>query len=72
MRETAVLGGGWGKHLSGPSESRRLKCPQTQIQTRIQIKIQIQTQIGKIHSKPPGKLLTVNLGQYKLETMLEL
>ena len=30
------------------------------------------TQIPKIHMKPIGKVLTVNLGQYKLETMLEL
>ena len=60
------------KHSSGPSENRLLKCPQTQIQTRIQVKIQIQTQIRKVHSKPPGKVPTVNLRQYKLETMLEL
>ena len=31
----------------------------------------IQTQIHKLSSKPPGKVLTVNLGQYKMETMLE-
>ena len=30
------------------------------------------TQIPKIHSKPPGKVLTVNIGHNKLETMLEL
>ena len=43
------------------------KCPQTQIQTQIGI----QTQIQKLSCNPPGKVLTVNLGQYKMETMLE-
>ena len=31
----------------------------------------LKTQIPKIHLKPPGKVLTVNLGHYTLETMLE-
>ena len=47
------------------------KCPQTQIQTRIQTQIHIQTQISKLNPKPHGKVLTVNLGQQKPETMLE-
>ena len=46
-----------------------LKCPQTQIQTRIQTRIQ--TQIHKLSSNPPGKVLTVILGQYKMEAMLQ-
>ena len=29
----------------------------------------IQTQIRKIHLRPPGKVLTMNLGQHKLETI---
>ena len=44
---------------------------QTQIQTRIQTQIQIQTQIHKLNSKSPGKVLTVNVGQYKLEMIIE-
>ena len=52
----------------GVEIDRDIKRPQVQIQ----IQIKIQTQIRKIHSKAPGKALTVKLGQYKLETMLEL